>query len=136
LVFSLLVSGPGWSVFLTAAGISFFHLTFFWMIPVIVLAVTIARALAERRLDRRGPLAALLGVLAGWLLRPHPLGAARIVYVQIVDLTLAKQARVPLAFGKELLPISWNMLVQNFHALLLLLGIAVVIALLAAARRA
>jgi hypothetical protein len=38
------------------------------------------------------------------LLRPNPIGAAKLLYVQIISLAAAKQEQVPLLFGSDLLP--------------------------------
>ncbi len=115
----LLLEGAPWQVALVAAGANWVHLNFFWMTPLI-LAVLVAVGWCVRRPVRWGNVVgAFVGWLAGWALRPNPLGAAKLLYVQIFELSRVKQAGVPLTFGDELLPMEPKAFAMNFLPFLL-----------------
>jgi hypothetical protein len=105
LLLSMLASGGFWGVFLVSAALTFLHLTFFWLGVVVALVVTLIRLITERVFEWRKALAVLLGLTAGWLCRPNPVGAAKIVHVQLFKLMLEKQ-RETLLFGEEIKPVA------------------------------
>ncbi|MGH7816343.1 MAG: hypothetical protein ACREOR_03050 [Candidatus Binatia bacterium] len=93
-------------VFLAAFAIAWLHLSLFFA-PVIVLVVFAAvKLLTEKAFPWRESLALTGGLVAGWLLRPNPLGAAKIAYVQVFQFSLEKLAGAPLEFGTELRPLT------------------------------
>lgn len=123
LIFSLLAVGSPLSVFLASAGLVFFHLNYFWIIILIAgvfVGFHLVRYLTEifypeggiltEKFDRTKVLAVIAGIVAGWLLRPHPISAAKLLYIQVVKLLVEKQSNIPLAFGTEWLPYSWQAL--------------------------
>lgn len=114
LLLSLLSRGKRWQVGLCAMALAWLHQSFSWMVPLVVLAA----AAAGWRIERRGRLAAAAfafgGVAAAWLLRPDPIGAARLVWVQLVDLGLAVQRHTPLAFGSEVYPLGVGVLLSSY----------------------
>lgn len=134
LLFSLLVDGRAVHVFLVSLVLAFLHLSLFWMVPAIVVAVLSAKARSEGAMEWRKGAAAIAGILAGWLLRPNPIGAARLVRVQIVDLMREKLGGVPLLVGTELLPITGGVLATYFIPFLLLWVGAIALGVLAFAR--
>ena len=89
----------------------------------------------RRPLRRLNLVAALGGWVAGWLLRPNPLGAARLLYVQIFELARVKQAGVHLAFGKELGLLDLHILRVNFLYFFLLWAVGAIVFLLSRRRR-
>jgi hypothetical protein len=74
--------------------------------------------------------AVLLGTLLGWALRPNPVAAAELAYVQIVRLFAVKATDQPLIFATELAPLplaelgrtSWLFLVAWAGAVVVSLG--------------
>ncbi len=117
LLVSFLARGKWWAVLLTSTAITFFHLGFFWIGPFIALAVLsiqIAAAIVKKIQQANtlsvpiGWLNALLvffGTGLGALLRPHPIAAAKLAYVQIFKLLLEKTGGAPITFGRELAPL-------------------------------
>jgi hypothetical protein len=103
LLLSLMASGGTWGVLLTSMAIAFIHLNFFWVIPLVVVVSAGVGLFTERRLEWRKAVAALVGLSLGWLLRPNPIGAARIEYVQAVMHAVQRQ-KGGLLFGLEWLP--------------------------------
>jgi len=103
LVLTSAATGSLWGLGLASFGIAFIHLSFLWVVVLIVGVVVLVRRVTEEQWAWREPGIASLGLLAGWLLRPNPIGAAKLVYVQIVQLALEKQKGVELLFGADLL---------------------------------
>ena len=102
LLAAFLLRGSAWAVGLVALAIAFVHLNLVWAIPLVVLATLLVKFLVERQWEWPKLLAALAGGVLGWLLRPNPFGAAKLLYVQIVDIAVAKARGLPLTFGCEL----------------------------------
>ena len=103
LLLSCAVGGSLWGLGIVSFAITFVHLGFFWVIPLIVGAVIVVKRLGEEPWAWKEAVVALGGGMAGWLLRPNPIGAGKLVYVQIVQLALEKQKGVALLFGADLL---------------------------------
>ena len=102
LLLACAVEGSLWGVALVSFAITWLHLGFFWVIPLIIAVVAFTKWLTEAKCAWREALVALAGGLAGWVLRPNAIGAAKLVYIQIVQLALEKQKGVPLLFGADL----------------------------------
>jgi hypothetical protein len=105
LLLSALVTGSVVAAFLCGLAIAFVHLNVVPIIPVIVGAVAIAKGLSERRWEWRLWAAALGGAGAGLMLRPNPLGAARLEWVQIALHESVRLHHVPIGFGAEWPPL-------------------------------
>jgi hypothetical protein len=138
LLLPLLIKGSMRGVFVTCAALSFIHLTFFWLailMGMLVFAVQLAATRSLRRLRWQAPVAGLAGLLLGWLLRPHPLGAARVLYAQLFQL-LQEKGRGLLSFGRELAPMQMAQLHREYGLFLYLwLGALAVVLLLLLSRR-
>ena len=67
----------------------------------------------KQEVSGRKYLAVILGLIAGWILRPNPIGAARLAYIQVVKLLFEKQSNIPLRFGRELTPFVWENFVDQ-----------------------
>ena len=105
LLLAELVRGNLRGVFVVAFAIAWVHLSLFFA-PLILLGLFPAiKIFTDKELRWQEFVAGCGGLVAGWLLRPNPLGAASIAAVQVVDLTLAKLAHAPLEFGSELRPL-------------------------------
>ena len=142
LLMSSAVGGSIWGVGLASFAITWLHLGFFWVIPLIVAVSVFVKWRTEGAALWREALAAAFGGAAGWLLRPNPIGAAKIVYVQIVQLALEKQKGVALLFGGDLLSGVESMqrypgdFIRHFAPAVMLLGAAVIAFVAALAHRA
>ena len=105
LLLAEIVRGNLRGVFVVAFAIAWVHLSLFFA-PLILLGLFPAiKIFTDKKLRWQEFVAGCGGIVAGWLLRPNPLGAASIAAVQVVDLTLAKLAHAPLEFGSELRPL-------------------------------
>jgi hypothetical protein len=123
LLFSLLLlcflaRGRWWTVALASAGVTFFHLSMFWLPPGVLAAYFVARGVDRLSAGPSEPepgrpwwmlwFAVLAGTAAGWLLRPHPLAAAKLAWVQIALLlgVKAQGGQAPLTFAVSLTPLD------------------------------
>ncbi|MEK7647000.1 MAG: hypothetical protein AAB378_01325 [Patescibacteria group bacterium] len=125
LLYSFLAVENLWGIFFVSLGISFFHLSLFWSALLITGTFFSVKFFTEKVLAWQTILASLAGLLTGWVLRPDFWGAAKIAYVQIVQLMLEKRAGTPLHFGMELYPLPWRDL--GFFALFLALWLAAIL---------
>lgn len=112
-LFSLLIKPVGqnpktnhWFVLGITTLLTFLHLSFFWVAALIMVVTTGVRWLIERRLEWQKMLLAGVGLVAGWLLRPNPIGALKILWAQLGELMIAKQRGVLLLSGAELQPLD------------------------------
>jgi hypothetical protein len=94
------------AVFFAALGSTFIHLNFFFVSFVLLAVFTIVKFLKSRLIPWREALVLIGGVLAGWLLRPNPLGAVKILYVQLFQLTVEKIGGSPLDLAAEMSPLA------------------------------
>lgn len=106
LLLSFLVKGGIWPVFITSFLLAFLHLNLFW-VPILTLAVlTLARLINRQSLEWDKVLALFSGIMAGALLRPHPIATLKLNYIQLVYLMIQKMKGLKLAFGNELFPMG------------------------------
>ena len=124
LLLSFLSFGKLLAVFSVSAAITFFHLNFFWIGPGIALAVFFA-SLIYKDFEIKKVLAVALGTAGGALLRPEPISALKLAYIQVVKLLFEKQSALPLLFGRELAPLSFKTLFQTSFLFFLLWGAAI-----------
>ena len=120
LLFYFLASGSSLGIFLMSFGISWFHLSLAWISPLLAGTVAVVQWWNEKRITWRGMIFVALGTVAGWLLRPNPIGALKLAYIQVAKLILDKQSGLPLLFGTELYPLDSVTLFSNFLLFLLL----------------
>ncbi len=95
-----------WPIFSLSAVMSFLHLSLFWVATATAGAAAIGILIFQKRFEWKKLLAVFLGLAAGWLLRPNPIGALKILKVQLFDLFVVKQNGLPLLFGEELFPLD------------------------------
>ena len=131
LVMSTFLLGGPLGVFLAVAVATSVHLSFFWMLLLVILIAFVTKGISERHWPWRQVAAAAGGLLLGWAARPHPLGAAAIEYVQLVQLALLRRHQPGIRFGLELDPVSLPGLSLFFLPALLLLAVAVVLFVIA-----
>src|SRR3989344_211365 len=106
LLFSFLVKPIGiWPVFAVSAALALIHLSFFWAAILIAITAAATIFIIQKHLDWKNLLAVFGGLAVGWLLRPNPFGALKILKTQLVDLLAVKQVGLPLLFGEELRPL-------------------------------
>jgi hypothetical protein len=118
LLLCFLARGRWWAVALASAGVTLFHLSMFWLPPGILATYFVARGVDRLSAgptdgDARRPwwllcLAVVGGTAAGWFLRPHPLAAAKLAWVQIGLLlgVKAQGGEMPLTFAVSLAPLD------------------------------
>ncbi|MDT8368148.1 MAG: hypothetical protein RQ745_03000 [Longimicrobiales bacterium] len=146
LLLSALVRRQPWLVLALATAITWVHLSMFWLAPgmavvwagatwvdrrVLGRGATPSPARDERpghndrveaaRAGRTGWLLALVvaGTALGWLLRPNPMGAAHLAWIQIAQLLFEKTGDTPLTFAVELAPLPMASLLSTAWPLLL-----------------
>lgn len=127
----LLINGNWLSVGFASLAISWAHLNFAW-VPVLIFGlVTIFQLIFSGKVIRKTVItnggSVLGGVLLGWLLRPNPIGAIKLFYVQVIQQVFQKQGGLPLLFGKENLPLDFAVLIRNFSLFLVLIAIAIIV---------
>jgi hypothetical protein len=100
------------------------HASLFW-VPLLITAVLWAvQLLTGMRIDLRKGLGLVLGLAAGTLLRPNPLGAVKLVYTQLV-LWLSANRSHALLVGKELQPMLVSKFLDQYLPITLLIVIAI-----------
>lgn len=121
--------------FLSALAFAFIHLNLTWVVPLLMVVTAVTGRVAEKSWAPRSLLAALGGLVCGWLLRPNPFGAAKLLYVQLVQWSLEKQRGTPLLIGGEARPVDPRDFGLYFAPLLLLWLVAAVLVLRLALRQ-
>lgn len=102
------------------------HLSLFWLPLLIALVVAAIQFIQERKIYWMNSLAVLGGLILGWLLRPNPLGAAKLAYIQVFKLLFEKQGGLPLRFGRELTPFVFENFVDQLIPITILIAVAVI----------
>ena len=122
LLLAEIVLGNLRGVFVVAFAVAWVHLSLFFA-PLILLGLyPVIKIFTDKELRWQEFVAGCAGLVAGWLLRPNPFGAASIAAVQVVDLGLAKLAHAPLEFGSELRPLALAYY-SNYLPFILLLSV-------------
>jgi hypothetical protein len=135
LLLSFLLAGSAWGVFIASFLIGLVHLNITPIVPVVVIVVAMVKGLIERQWEWQKWLMVLAGVCVGWLLRPNPLGTARLEYVQILVHEIVRQKKIPLLFGREWLPVSTSALAAFSYFILIWIAVAAVLMIAVAVRR-
>jgi len=129
LLFAYLVTEPSRrslaAIVVIAAALAWFHLALSWLPVVIAGVVSLTRLLHRQMPEWRTLGAVCLGLVLGVFLRPNPIGALHLAYIQVVELMQVKQAGVALGFGIELWPFYWGSFVELFAPVTILLLLAV-----------
>lgn len=118
LLFSFLLEGSAAAVFLVSMLLAFVHLSYFWMTLPVAAAVIAGKTMARERIDLRKFAVIPAGLAAGWLLRPNPVGAARITQVQTGTWLHCRLERLP-DFGGEVYPVRPVDFIGDFAPLLI-----------------
>ncbi len=129
LLFSYLIKTPRklrelWPPFLIAAVFTWLHISLSWVMLVTLGAILAVQLLQTRRIEWRSALSVAAGMALGWLLRPNPLGALKLAYIQVVELMLIKGQGLPLRFGRELSPFVWENFVDQLIPITILVMLA------------
>lgn len=113
-------------IFAVSFLIAWIHLNFAW-IPILVAGIFVSlKYILEKKFAWKKFLWASGGVALGFLLRPDPIGAVKLFYVQVLKQILEKQGGLPLLFGAENLPIGSSALFQHFGLFILIWAAAIV----------
>lgn len=117
------------AVFLLATTITFFHISFFWLAPGIAILNLLIRLWQKNDWQKgaRDFIAVLAGTFLGMILRPEPLAALKLVYIQVVKLIIEKQSALPILFSRELAPLSFGALTKTAPIFLILWLVGAVI---------
>lgn len=112
------------AVFVVSLAFSWIHLSLSWL-PILVLLTTLLPEILQKQgMDWKKGLAVIVGLAAGLFLRPNPLGAAKLAYIQVVQLLFEKQGEVPLRFGRELTPFFFENFADQLIPITILLLIS------------
>lgn len=104
--------------------IAWLHFNFAWLPFVIAGVVAGAALFLEKRFYWREVASTVIGAVIGWLLRPEPLKAIQLLYIQFVKHTFVK-ANLPLLFGSENFPLTAGTLIKNFGPITILWLLAI-----------
>ncbi|TSC88803.1 MAG: hypothetical protein G01um10143_700 [Parcubacteria group bacterium Gr01-1014_3] len=115
-----------WIVFGSSLAFSWIHLSLSWVPIFIALVITGVRFLQKENLELSRLMAMGVGLAAGLFLRPNPVGAGGLAYVQVVKFFLEKQNDIPLRFGRELTPFVWENFIDQLWPIAMLLLVALV----------
>lgn len=126
-LFSSLIFNNLWISFAASFGIVFAHLNFAWAPLLVAGVVFVCKFITEKYYSWKGGLVVIGGALLGWLLRPEPISAIKLFYIQVFQQILEKQGGLPLLFGKENLPLTVSGLFQSFFPLLIALAAAIIL---------
>lgn len=118
-----------WKIVLCGFAIGFFHQTFSWTALGLLVVALIAKAAIEREFVIKESLAAFVGLVLSWLLRPDPLGALELMKVQIIDLARLKSSGTPIAFGTEVYPMAQEAWQSIYLPFLVLWAVSIVVML-------
>ena len=100
---------------------AFLHIALSWL-PVFIALVSSLILKARREPVRWINLIYLIaGSVIGILTRPHPWGAVKLAYIQVVQIVAIKLQNIPLTFGRELRPPGWDMFLRNTPLVILIL---------------
>ncbi len=67
------------------------------------------------------------GSIIGVLARPHPWGALKLAYIQVVDIIFIKFQNIPLAFGRELKPPYLDTFLRNTLPLAIIIIVSLIV---------
>jgi hypothetical protein len=118
LLLPLLARGRLWQIALLGAVFTFVHFNVFWMLPLIAGVYAVVKYCVARELPWQRFLAVLAGEAVGWVLRPNPLGAARLVWIQTVTWSQAHLQGVALETPRDMIPMPLSFLQYNFTPVL------------------
>jgi hypothetical protein len=82
------------------------HLALAWLLPLVAALFAVIGMAHRLRPDWRSAAAIGLGTLAGFALRPQPVGALRLAWIQLGLFLEVKARGLALPFGQELQPLS------------------------------
>ncbi|MEK7564810.1 MAG: hypothetical protein AAB501_01060 [Patescibacteria group bacterium] len=115
------------AIIFTAFLISWIHISLIWTSFLIFGVIFLIKRIIEKIWLWRDGLILLAGAIIGWLLRPNPIGAIKLAYIQVVELMIQKQQEATLLFGREIFPLAPQTLFQNFSAFMILWFFAMVV---------
>ncbi|MFO0983764.1 MAG: hypothetical protein U1E76_18870 [Planctomycetota bacterium] len=110
--------------FLLGVAQTFVHYALFWVPVLIFLTVSLAQLATRSRIALGRGLALIVGLGAGMLLRPNPLGALQLLDIQLFRWLLEKQSQ-PLMMAKEAMPLVWSKFIDQYLPVSLLVILAV-----------
>lgn len=127
LTLSFGLAGGAWPLFFISAAGAFLHLALVWLPILIILMVSAVRKIQKLAIEWKKIFAVIGGAIAGLLIRPHLLGALKLFYIQVIQLSLVKMRGIPLMFGRELKPSDALGFMRQILPVLLLVVIAAIV---------
>jgi hypothetical protein len=104
LTLSFGLSGGIWAIFLISAASAFLHIALAWLPILIIFVISAVRKTQKLTIEWKKIFAVFGGAILGLLLRPNPLGALKLFYIQVIKLSVVHMKGIPLLFGRELKP--------------------------------
>ncbi|MEK7192281.1 MAG: hypothetical protein AAB646_02090 [Patescibacteria group bacterium] len=114
-------------LFFLSAAFSWVHLSLAWMPILTAGTIGLVQFLKKQKIDWLHIMAVGFGLVVGWMMRPNPLGAAKLAYIQVAQLIVEKSRGVPLRFGRELTPFAWENFLDQLLPITIFLLIAAVV---------
>lgn len=128
LIFSFLVSGPVWPIFIFGFLVAWLHSSLFWFPFFIFFSVSMFRIANRRNIDFYKLAALTGGIFTGLFARPNPIANLKLIYIQIVDLYLSKKALDPIIGGELKTPKLMEALINApLFILIMLVGISLLV---------
>jgi len=124
LIFSFLIRGSSWWVFIFSVILAWIHSSLFWLPFVSAFFIILFKFLADRKIDWSKITALIGGIALGLLARPHPIGNLKLVYIQVIELYKVKGSILASTIGTELQPPYWTGLGNVILPILILLGVS------------
>lgn len=109
-----------WPFLILGFLMAWIHLSLIWVGFLTGGAVFLAKGLFEKKWEWSKAGLFTAGAILGWLARPQPFNALKLVYVQVFELMKVKQQTATLLFGSELFPFTAQHLFENFSGFMLI----------------
>lgn len=125
LIFSFLIRGPWWPVFIFSFFAAWIHSSLSWF-PLIIFGVVFIFKKINGRKENLSKFAALIsGLATGLLARPHPIANLQLIYIQIIKLYASKKEVLDLIIGGELNPPTLGDVISSYTFLAIILAVSI-----------
>ncbi len=122
ITFALIFANGRKSVFVILGFLSsFLHIALSWLPIFIAIVSNLVLKIRRGPTQWKNLIYLIAGSIIGILLRPNPLGAVKLAYIQVVQIIAIKLQNIPLTFGRELRPPTFDMFLRNTPLIILIL---------------